>query len=991
MSKAFKVLFLWFLLAAAALAQPLDIVILDLPERPSDPPAGNNRVKVYGKDVAGVTRVFARLSNGTVLDLGDLGSGNFGEASLAGLVNNQSLWSGASASRTLTFSLSGANDPALNLSDGFASWNLGENITGTLRVGGAVTLTNGPLTVLGTVYAPNGWTTNGFPVGTGVGSLVGLGVANTNTGDYSVVSGGKTNRNEIIGGVIGGGQNNRLLESGADPSSNSFSGILSGEWNWIFGGNTKHSVIGGGISNRIDGARYAGMFSAWDSSIKGGSNQFIGGGAKNTNNVSSSVIGGGYNNSTVLSLAPVGVQGANVIGGGGSNLVAATYSSILGGISCSISNDLTLIEGSVIGGGLLNRIEGGYSVIGGGSGNYVGTGGTIVGGDHNACLGANVSFIGAGQYCTNGALWAAIGGGFNNLITDTGDNSSIPGGHDNVVSAVNAHIIGNNILNAVDGTVDIGDDNATKFTVGPTSVVVRSAMHISEITAPSTPAANQLKLYAKDSGGVSRLFYKGDNGTEYGPLDSGGGLSDGDKGDLTVSGGGATWTIDNAAVSYAKIQNVATARLLGRATAGSGVMEEIQLGTGLSFAGTTLNAAAGGEVTSSGSSVDNNLPRASGTSGDALDWTLVNINDTNGMSIPGGVAAHEILSTNGMTVNGLATFNGGLNYPPFALVTDFVDGRTNTQSRTITANTTLHLTNFVVGSYVVLDIVQDGTGQRTLTIDSTNTLVWRNSSNQTTAVSINTNANFRSQYTLFKPSASTIVIGGPDTAPTRFDVEWSSGSVPSADVTARISDETGSGGIVASNGPSINNLTLTGTTLDATGSGITLKMKGYIVLTHPHIFDGIGAQMVTNTTSITNGQAIFANGADLSTNAVKYVLTVPEDFDSSVDLRAKFKFRLGGADTGTHRYVISMISVADSAAYGGTPGNAVNMDYAGDASGADGDVETVGFTTLTNWRSNMTAGQHWVISLARDGDASQDASSVNSTSGTLVLEYGVSQ
>lgn len=33
-----------------------------------------------------------------------------------------------------------------------------------------------------------------------------------------------------------------------------------------------------------------------------------------------------------------------------------------------------------------------------------------------------------------------------------------------------------------------------------------------------------------------------------------------------------------------------TAKLLGRSTAGSGAVEEITLGTGLSFTGTTLNA-----------------------------------------------------------------------------------------------------------------------------------------------------------------------------------------------------------------------------------------------------------------------------------------------------------------------------------------------------------------------------------------------------------------
>lgn len=56
----------------------------------------------------------------------------------------------------------------------------------------------------------------------------------------------------------------------------------------------------------------------------------------------------------------------------------------------------------------------------------------------------------------------------------------------------------------------------------------------------------------------------------------GGSISDGDKGDITVSGSGATWTIDAQAVSYSKIQNVsATDKLLGRSTAGAGTVEEI--------------------------------------------------------------------------------------------------------------------------------------------------------------------------------------------------------------------------------------------------------------------------------------------------------------------------------------------------------------------------------------------------------------------------------
>jgi hypothetical protein len=60
------------------------------------------------------------------------------------------------------------------------------------------------------------------------------------------------------------------------------------------------------------------------------------------------------------------------------------------------------------------------------------------------------------------------------------------------------------------------------------------------------------------------------------PITSGSGVTDGDKGDITVSSSGSVWTIDNTAVSYSKIQNItATDRLLGRFSSGAGVIEEI--------------------------------------------------------------------------------------------------------------------------------------------------------------------------------------------------------------------------------------------------------------------------------------------------------------------------------------------------------------------------------------------------------------------------------
>lgn len=75
-----------------------------------------------------------------------------------------------------------------------------------------------------------------------------------------------------------------------------------------------------------------------------------------------------------------------------------------------------------------------------------------------------------------------------------------------------------------------------------------------------------------DTGNTGPQGIQGIQGVQGPP----GTLTDGDYGDITVSGTGTVMTIDNDVVTYAKMQNVsATDKLLGRLSAGAGDVQEI--------------------------------------------------------------------------------------------------------------------------------------------------------------------------------------------------------------------------------------------------------------------------------------------------------------------------------------------------------------------------------------------------------------------------------
>jgi hypothetical protein len=203
---------------------------------------------------------------------------------------------------------------------------------------------------------------------------------------------------------------------------------------------------------------------------------------------------------------------------------------------------------------------------------------------------------------------------------------------DNNVEAITPALHREVETNLNDSAYNLDDNDSDDVTEGATNLFFTDTRVYTKVKALLAAGTN--------------VTITADDGAQTLTIDAAtGGVSDGDKGDVTVSSSGTVWTIDNDAVTFDKIQNIPTNRVLARSSSGTGSVESLTLPN---FR-TLINVEDGADVTDT-----TNVTAA----GALMDSEVVNLNDVKNFdpadyaTAAQGTTADNALPTAGGTMTG---------------------------------------------------------------------------------------------------------------------------------------------------------------------------------------------------------------------------------------------------------------------------------------------------------------------------------------------------
>lgn len=302
------------------------------------------------------------------------------------------------------------------------------------------------------------------------------------------------------------------------------------------------------------------------------------------------------------------------------------------------------------------------------------------------------------------------------VLTSNGSGSApswqtIGGGSGTVTSVAISGIHGLTVLSGspvtTSGTIALSIDSATLWTYLGLGTAARSASSSFEVPltfstgltrSTNTITVNTSQNIAKLSNLSSNGFVKTSGGDGSLSVDGNTYLTGNQTITLSgdVSGSGATAittaignnkvttaTINNSAVTYAKIQNVSgNSLLLGSSASGSGAApSEISLGSGLSMAGSVLNATGtGGTVTSVG---------LSGANGISISNSPITSSGTMGVGITNASIGDSSLASTFLKNNQTITLSGDITGSGSTAITALIGIDKVVTSTILNSNVTL--------------------------------------------------------------------------------------------------------------------------------------------------------------------------------------------------------------------------------------------------------------------------------------------------------------